>query len=241
MSILQQILKATLVTLGVYATTLIFSRMLGRKLVSQMTFFDYIVGIMIGSAAVNATTFEDNPPLFAFVMLIGICLLTFLIDTLHMKSIRLRKLVDSEPVIIIEKGKIIDKNMKKIRLTLDELNMMLRENSYFNIADVESAVLESNGQLSVQPKAEKQPLTPSDIFLSPAYKGLNRDIIMDGKILENNLGYIGKNEQWLKKQLLGYGVHEFKDVFYAGLDTSGNFYVSKRQNKEEVAGMHGIE
>ncbi len=241
MTILQQILKASLVTLGIYIATLLFSRMLGRKLVSQMTFFDYIVGIMIGSAAVNATTFEDNPPLFAFVMLVGICLLTLFIDTLHMKSIKLRKLVDSEPVIIIEKGKIVDQNMKKIRLTLDELNMMLRENSYFNIADVESAILEANGQLSVQPKAEKQPLTPSDVYLTPAYKGLNRDIIMDGKILENNLGYIGKNEQWLKKQLLGYGVHEIKDVFYAGLDTSGNFYVSKRQNKEEVAGMHGIE
>jgi uncharacterized membrane protein YcaP (DUF421 family) len=241
MTLIQQIMKAFLVTTGIYATTLVLSRILGRKLVSQMTFFDYIVGIMIGSAAVNATTFEDNPPLFAFVMLIAICLLTWIIDTLHMKSIRLRKLIDSEPVLIIEKGLIVDKNMKKIRLTLDELNMMLRENSFFNIADVESAVLEANGQLSVQPKAEKEPLTPSDISLSPAYKGLNRDIIMDGKILDNNLNYIGKNEHWLKKQLIGYGVHEIKDVFYAGMDTSGNFYVSKYQKKEEVAGMHGIE
>jgi uncharacterized membrane protein YcaP (DUF421 family) len=241
MTILQQILKATLITFGVYITTLILSRLLGRKLVSQMTFFDYIVGIMIGSAAVNATTFEDNPPLFAFVMLIAVCLLTLIIDTLHMKSMRLRKLVDSEPVIIIEKGKIVDKNMKKIRLTLEELNMMLRENSYFNIADVESAILESNGQLSVQPKSEKSPLTPSDIYLTPEYKGLNRDIIMDGKVLNSNLSYIGRNEQWLKKQLIGYGVHDFKEVFYAGMDSSGNFYVSKRQKKEEVAGMHGIE
>lgn len=128
---IQQILKATLVTTGIYFTTLILSRFLGRKLVSQMTFFDYIVGIMIGSAAVNATTFEDNPPLFAFVMLIAICILTLLIDIIHMKSIRIRKFVDSEPVVIIEKGKIIDKNMKKIRLTLDELTMMLRENSFF--------------------------------------------------------------------------------------------------------------
>jgi uncharacterized membrane protein YcaP (DUF421 family) len=238
---IQQILKATLVTIGIYFTTLILSRLLGRKLVSQMTFFDYIVGIMIGSAAVNATTFEDNPPLFAFVMLIAICILTLLIDIIHMKSIRIRKFVDSEPVIIIEKGKIIDKNMKKIRLTLDELTMMLRENSFFNMSDVESAVLEPNGQLSVLAKSDKLPLTPSDISLMPAYKGLTRDVIMDGKILENNLSYIGKNEHWLKKQLTGYGVHEIKDVFYAGLDSSGNFYVSKRQNFEEKAGMHGIE
>lgn len=238
---IQQIFKALLTTIGVYFITLLLSRMLGRKLVSQMTFFDYIVGIMIGSAAVNATTFEDNPPLFAFVMLVGICLLTLLIDIIHMKSMRIRKFVDSEPVVIIEKGKIIDQNMKKIRLTLDELTMMLRENSYFNISDVESAILEPNGQLSVQPKSEKQPLTPSDIYLMPAYKGLTRDIIMDGKIQINNLDYLGKNEHWLKKQLLSYGVHDISDVFYAGLDTSGNFYVSKRQNIEEKAGMHGIE
>jgi uncharacterized membrane protein YcaP (DUF421 family) len=196
---------------------------------------------MIGSAAVNAITFEDNPPLFAFVMLIVICILTMAIDMIHMKSIRIRKLIDSEPVVIIEKGKILDNNMKKIRLTLDELTMMLRENSYFTISDIESAILEANGQLSVQPKAEKQPLTPSDISLMPSYKGLTRDVIMDGKILENNLNYIGKNEHWLKKQLLGYGVHEISEVFYAGLDSSGNFYVSKRLHDTEVAGKHGIE
>lgn len=238
---LQQIFKAILISIGTYFTVFLLSRMLGRKLVSQMTFFDYIVGIMIGSAAVNSVTFEDNPPLFAFVTLVVICLLTLLIDIVHLKSMKVRKYVDSEPVIIIEKGKIIDKNMKKTRLTLDELTMMLREASYFNISDVECAVLEPNGQLSVLAKSEKQPLTPSDINLATAYKGLVRDIIMDGKVLAQNLGYIGKNEHWLKKELLGYGVHNFSDVFYAGLDTSGNFYVSKRQNSKEEPGMHGIE
>lgn len=238
---LQQILKAIMSSIGVYFAVLILTRMLGRKLVSQMTFFDYIVGIMIGSAAVNSVTFEDNPPLFAFVTLIVICLFTLLIDIIHLKSMKIRKYVDSEPVVIIEKGKIIDKNMRKTRLTLDELTMMLREASYFNISDVECAVLEPNGQLSVLAKAEKQPLTPSDINLTTSYKGLSRDIIMDGKVLGQNLNYIGKNEHWLRKQLLGYGVHDFTEVFYAGLDTSGNFYVSKRLNYKEEPGMHGIE
>ena len=236
-----QILKALLVTMIVYFSTLILSRMLGRKLVSQMTFFEYIVGIMIGSAAVNATTFDENPPLFASVMLVVICLLTLIIDLIHMKSIRLRKLIDSEPVIVIEKARIVDKNMKKLRLTVEELNMMLRENGYFTISDVESAILECNGQLSVQAKSEKQPLTPSDIFINPSYKGLTRDVVIDGKILEANLKFIKKDEHWLKKQLTGYGVHDIIDVFYAGMDSSGNFYVSKKQRNKEEAGMHGIE
>ncbi|MBH1939804.1 DUF421 domain-containing protein [Mobilitalea sibirica] len=235
------IIKALYLTVIVYFLTLVLSRILGRKLVSQMTFFDYIVGIMIGSAAVQAATVQKNPSLSAFIILIVICLLTFIIDIIHLKSIRLRKLVDSEPIVVIEKGKIVDKNMKKIQLSLDELNMMLREKNYFNHADVESAILEANGKLSVQAKAEKQPLTPSDIYLTPAYKGLTRDVIIDGKVMENNLKYINKDEHWLKKQLVSYGVHDFKDVFYAGMDTSGNFYVSKKQNNKEVPGMHGIE
>jgi uncharacterized membrane protein YcaP (DUF421 family) len=237
---LQQIYKAGLVTIGIYFVTLILSRFLGRKLVSQMTFFDYIVGIMIGSAAVNATTFEDNPPLFAFVMLVVICLLTLFIDMVHMKSMSLRKLIDSTPVVIIEKGKLNDLNMKKLRLTIDDLTMMLREKNFFIISDVENAVLEPNGQLSIQAKAEKQPLTPSDIHLIPVYKGLTRDIIMDGKLQINNLAYIGKDEHWLKKQLVGYGVHDINDVFYAGLDSSGNFFVSKKQKHKDVPEKHGL-
>lgn len=238
---IQQIINAILVSAFMYIITMVLSRMLGRKLVSQMTLFDYIVGIMIGSAAVNAVSFEVNPPLYSFVMLVSICVLTQVIDLIHMKSMKIRKLIDSEPVIIIEKGQIIDKNMRKIRLSLDDLTMMLREKSYFNISDVESAVLEPNGQLSVQAKSDKQPLTPSDISLVPEYKGITRDIIMDGKVLSENLTYINKDEHWLKKQLKGYGVHDLTEVFYAGLDTSGNFYVSKRQHTKEVPGQHGIE
>lgn len=239
--IIQQIIKAILITIGVYLITLILSRILGRKLVSQMTFFDYIVGIMIGSAAVNAVSFDENPSLYAFVMLISVCLLTLLFDIFHMKSLKFHKFVDSEPVVVIENGKIIDKNMRKLRFSIEELNMMLRENNFFSISDVENAVLETNGQLSVQPKPNKQPLTPSDIFLNPPKKGLTRDIINDGKVLENNLKFINKDEHWLKKQLVSYGVHEFSDVFYAGMDAQGNFYVSKYQKNKEIPGMHGLE
>jgi uncharacterized membrane protein YcaP (DUF421 family) len=225
----------------VYLLTLALSRILGRKLISQMTFFDFILGIMIGNAAVNSSTVKENPSLSSFVSLLIIFLLTLIIDIIHMKSIRFRKFIDSEPVVVIEKGKINDQNVKRLRLSIEELNMLLREKNYFNIADVESAVFETDGKLSVQGKAEKQALTPSDINMVTSYKGLTRDIVIDGSILNNNLQYINKNEHWLKKQLLGYGVHDLKEVFYAGLDSSGNFYVSKRSNKSEEPGIHGIE
>lgn len=235
------IIEALVTSILIYLLTLFLSRVLGRKLVSQMTYFDYIVGIMIGTAAVNAATIRSNQSLSSIVILIVICLLTIIIDIFHINSFRFRKFVNSEPVVVIEKGQIINKNMKKIRLTPDELNMMLREKNFFNISDVESAVLETDGKLSVQGKAEKQPLTPSDLSLATEYKGLTRDVIMEGRILEHNLQFIGKNESWLKNQLLSYGVHELSEVYYAGLDAGGNFYVSKRQNVKEVAGQHGIE
>lgn len=237
----QILFNASISMVFVYLLTLALSRILGRKLISQMTFFDFILGIMIGNAAVNSSTVKENPSLSSFVSLLIIFLLTLIIDIIHMKSIRFRKFIDSEPVVVIEKGKINDQNVKRLRLSIEELNMLLREKNYFNIADVESAVFETDGKLSVQGKAEKQALTPSDINMVTSYKGLTRDIVIDGSILNNNLQYINKNEHWLKKQLLGYGVHDLKEVFYAGLDSSGNFYVSKRSNKSEEPGIHGIE
>lgn len=237
----QILFNASISMVFVYLLTLALTRILGRKLISQMTFFDFILGIMIGNAAVNSSTVKENPSLSSFVSLLIIFLLTLIIDTIHMKSIRFRKFIDSEPVVVIEKGKINDQNVKRLRLSIEELNMLLREKNYFNIADVESAVFETDGKLSVQGKAEKQALTPSDINMVPSYKGLTRDIVIDGSILNNNLQYINKNEHWLKKQLLGYGVHDLKEVFYAGLDSSGNFYVSKRSNKSEEPGVYGIE
>ncbi|NLK74303.1 MAG: DUF421 domain-containing protein [Clostridiales bacterium] len=235
------ILKSLGFTFIIYFVTLLLCRILGSKLVSQMTSFDFVLGIMMGSAAVNSTTFEENPALSAFVMLVGISIITLLIDLAHLKSIRFRKFIDAEPVIIIENGKIQNEKMKKLRLTVEDLMMMLRRNGYFNISDVQNAILESDGQLSVQIKPEKQPLTPSDINLTPPYIGLARDLIIDGKILDNNLSYINKDERWLKKQLLSYGVHDLADVFYVGIDPSFNFYVSKRQKLNVEPGKQGLE
>jgi uncharacterized membrane protein YcaP (DUF421 family) len=233
--------KAASLTIIAYFVTLILSRLLGRKLISQMTFFDFVVGVILGSAAVNASTVQQNSSLSGFIILIVITLLTLLIDFTHIKSILLRKTIESEPVTVIENGKIVDGNMKKIRLTTEELMMLLREKNTFNIADVEFAVMEIDGKLSVQPKSQKQPLTPSDLNIPTPYKGLTRDLIIDGKILQNNLNYIDLNEQWLMEQIKGYGIQDVKDVFYAGLDTSGNLYVSKKQEAEERPGKYGIE
>jgi len=239
---MEQILtRSVILTIAVYFVALILTRVLGRKLISQMTFFDFVVGVIIGSAAVTAATVQQDSIVSGFVILIGVSLLTLVIDLIHVKSIRLHKAIESEPVAVVENGQIVDGNMRKIRLTTEELMMKLREKNVFNIADVEFAIMEIDGKLSVEKKSQKQPLTPSDINISTSYKGLTRDLIVDGNILQDNLSYIKLSEQWLIDQIKNYGIQDVKDIFYAGLDTSGNLYVSKKRISKEEQGQYGIE
>lgn len=238
----QVIIQSTYLIVISYFVTLLLTRLMGRKLISQMTFFDFVVGIIIGSAAVNVANIENNTSLSGFVTLIVVSILTIVIDLIHIKSLRIRKITESEPVAVIENGKIVDDNLKKIRLSTEELMMKLREKNMFNIADVEFALMEIDGKLSVQPKSQKQPLTPSDMNLSTTYKGLTRDLIIDGNVMVDNLKYINLDETWLRNEIKKYhNIKDIKEVFYAGLDTSGNLYVSKKSISSEEPGRYGIE
>lgn len=233
------ILQTVLLSIFVYLVTFLFSRILGRKLISQMTFFDFILGVAIGSALVNASIPSTTLP--ALIVLSILFILTLLIDFAHLKSFSFRKTVESEPVVVVENGKIINQNMKKTRLTIEELMMLLREKNAFNIADVEFAILEFDGKLSVQPKSQKQPVTPSDLKLSTSYVGMTRDLIIDGNVMRENLKAVSLDDSWLKGQIRAYGIPDIRDVFYAGLDTSGNLYVSKKKLSGESPGTHGVE
>jgi len=225
-----------------YLVLLILARIMGRKMISQMTFFDFVVGITIGSVAANSALGPYNHSLPAGItVLVVMTGLVMLIGYLHIKSFKFRKMVDSEPVVMIEQGQIVDENLKRERFTLKELTALLREKNIFNIADVEFAILEHDGKLSVLPKSEKQPIKPSDLQIATPYQGLTKDIILDGIIMKENLQDAKLTEEWLLGQLKMYGVENVKDVFYAGVDSSNNLYVSKRNVKEETDGKYGIE
>lgn len=232
------ILRATLA----FFLLLILTRWMGRKVMSQMTFFDFAETITLGSVAANLALSKNNSAvLHASIVLIVLASLEVITGISHIKSFIIDKLVSSEPVTLIENGEIIKSNMKKLRLTITELTSMLRQNSIFNIADVEFAIIETNGRLSIQPKSQKQPLTPSDLNLPTLYKGLTKDLIIDGQILHENLTAINLDELWLTEQLTSKGIDDIKDVFFAALDTCGNLYVSKGITGQEQEGTHGIE
>ena len=226
----------------IFILALFFARIMGRKLISQMTFFDFVVGVSMGSIVANAILSTDSTSLSSTLALMLISLLAVLAGYLHIKSYKVRKLVNSEPVTIIQNGIIIEANMKKIRLTINELMMKLREKNAFHLADVEYAIMETDGQLSVLLKSYKQPLTPSHMNIPSSSTGLVRDFIIDGKIMEENLVQAGLDNAWLNNQLRMQNINDASQVFYAGADNTQNLVISPKNSKQyEQPGKYGIE
>jgi uncharacterized membrane protein YcaP (DUF421 family) len=220
---------------------LVVTRLVGRKAISQMTFFDFTVAITFGSLTANLGIGDNNTPLTAGIVIVMFGGLAILTSYIALSSMRFRKLVDSEPVVVIAKGELVQANMRRLRITLPMLTTMLREKNAFNIANVEYAIMENDGKLSVLPKSNKQPLTPSDMNIASAYQGLTMDLIMDGKILRENLAHAGRDEAWLRMELKNRGIQSERDVLFAALDSSGALYVSLGIETKETAGKYGIE
>ena len=237
----QEIIQSGLRIFIAYFLLLTLTRIMGRKMISQITFFDFVVGVIVGSVAANLSVSSTNPIVSGITVLIVLTLITVTIDFSNIKNILSRKLTNSEPVAVVENGKIIVENLEKTRLPLDNLMMLLREKNTFNIADVEFAIFETDGKLSVLKKSQKQPVTPSDLNIPTAYAGLTKDIIIDGEIMDENLEDAKLDKVWLMAKLKDNNFNRIEEVFYAGLDTLGNLYISTRNRNHEKEGQHGIE
>ncbi len=219
-------LNSFLRTLVAFVLLMAVLRLMGRKAISQMTFIDFGVAVTLGSVTADLAIGNNHNELAVAVVLVSFGLIVLFIDYLHIKSYKFRRFINSEPLTVIENGELNNKNMRRTHLTIADLNAVLREKNIFNIADVEFAVLESDGELSVLQKSQKKPLTPSDLNLPTTYNGLTADLILDGRIMNENLSSVNLDENWLKNELKTQGIGNYRDVFYAGLDTSGKLYIS---------------
>jgi uncharacterized membrane protein YcaP (DUF421 family) len=214
-----------------FAALLLLARILGKKQLSQLTFFHYITGITIGSIAAELASQTETPFINGLISLFWWVVLTWLMSYLALKSPKLRILFDDEPTIVIKDGELSVKSLKSARLHLDDLMMMLREQSIFSIQDVHYAVLETNGELSVFKKVELQEATKQDVKVSttlPVY--MPTEIISDGEIVQKNLIELDLTEEWVMKKLRKQGVESVQDVFYAQIQTNGSLYISLRKN-----------
>ncbi len=209
-----------------FITLLIFTRILGKQQVSQLTFFDYIIGITVGSVAADIIDFNRD----LFLQIIGLAAwmgLALLLQVITLKSRKLSKLIDSDPVVVIKNGKILEQNMSKMRYKTKELMEQLRLKGAFNLNDVEFAILETNGDLSVLKKSQHQPVTPKDMNMPTQYVGLPVQVILEGEVIRENLLKFGISLTWLLSELKKQGITDIKDIFVASLDTSGNLYVDR--------------
>ena len=204
--------KVVLTALLSVAALFIITKLMGHKQVAQLDFFDYVSGITIGSIGAELATELEEPhkPLIALTVYGGASLLLTIITT---KLQRSRKYVNGTPTILFDKGKIYRDNLKKAKLDLSEFMLMCRELGYFDLDQIQTAVYEHNGKLSVLPKAANRPATPDDLKITATPTHLGVEVIMDGRILGENLTRMGLDERWLKKQLKSRSFNSARDIF----------------------------
>lgn len=209
------------------ALTFLFAatRFLTKRILSNLTYFDYVAAAILGTIAGNLA-FNVNIHILNFIL--SLTLTTLIIVSVSYISLKyrpLRKFLAGEPIVLIENGKILEHNMANLNYSYDNLNQQLRQEGVFNISLVEYAILEPSGKLSVQVKSSNRPLTPQDLNVSTQYEGLATELILDGKVLEQNLRYKGLSHEWLYKELTQKGVKDVREVAFAALSTNGNLYI----------------
>ena len=212
----------------------ILSKVMGRKQVSQLNVFDYIIGISIGSIAAEMTL-NNEVDFFEGVFAISIyAIFAYLITLLTNKSILARRLLIGCPTVLIEDGKLNYKALKKSKLDLNDFLQEARIQGYFNLSEIEFAIMEANGQVSFLPKSNAQPVKRKDIKLKTSYEGLCCNAVIDGKIMINNLKEIGKNEEWLLTRLKNNKYKDISSLALVILDSKEKMTVYEKNINKEV-------
>ena len=205
---------------------LILTRLNGKKQLGQLNIFTYITGIVIGSIVAETAMRKDITLLNGIIAITAWTVLTFIIEYISLKSGKLRAVLDGEPTIVIKRGKIQYKALKKMRLNIDDLSMLLRTNNVFSIKDVDYAVLEPNGDLSILKIQAKEQATKKDMKIQlENIKYIPSEIISDGKIVYKNLKELNKTEKWVHEELKRMNIDDVKDVLYAEVQTDGELYI----------------
>lgn len=206
----------------------VIAKIMGHKQISQLDFFDYITGITIGSIAAELAT-ELEKPWKPFVAMVIYGTVAVALSLLTSKLPRIRKYINGTPTIIMNGGKIYRKNLKKAKLDLSEFLMLCRQEGYFNLKDIQTAIFEYNGRLTVLPVSTKRPMNPLDMNIIPEVETINTEVIMDGSVLDGNLKRLGLDKNWLKGELKQQGINSEKHVFLAVCDNNNRLTVFKTE------------
>ncbi|MEK3776167.1 DUF421 domain-containing protein [Paenibacillus sp. FSL M8-0212] len=213
-----------------FLTLIIYTRVLGKQQMGNLTYFDYINGITIGSIAGTFATDLSSKAWIHFVALTIFTIITIIFQYITLKNRTISKLMDSDPTLIIQNGKILEQNLSKMRVKFDELTMMLRQKDVFDITTLDYAILEPDGSLSVVLKPENQPVTAKDMHMHPPKSKLMTEIIIDGLLIKQNLEERNKDTNWLSEQLKKQNI-TIQDIAFAAILPNDKLYVDLFKDK----------
>ena len=213
-----------------YLIVLIVMRLMGKREIGQLQPFELAISIMIADLASIPMT-EIGIPIFnGIIPILGLLVMHLIISVINLKSLRAREIICGKPNILIYRGKINEKALKKERFTNNELEERLRGNNVVNLGDVEYAILETSGEVTVIQKPEKRNTIPEDFNIKPDYEGIPYDLVIDGKIMNQNLKIIGKNYEWLKKEVKKFSINP-EEALVVTIDGKGRIFCQKKEEK----------
>lgn len=229
-----EILQVLITSAVSLAVLFLLTKLMGNKQVSQLSMFDYIIGISIGSIAAEMATELENPenPLAAMIVY-GV--IAFLVSVISQRSVKVRRVMSGRPLVIMDNGIIYRENLKKARIDLSDFLTQCRTSGYFDLNQIQTAVMEYNGAISFLPVSKYRPATPSDMDIQPEQEYLQITVIMDGHINKSNLKLSGNNEVWLTKQLHLQGYNNPSDVLLALCDNNNKLTVFPMDVKSDPA------
>lgn len=233
-------LNITLRAVGAVAYLFLLTKIIGKRQIKQLTYIEYIVGISIGSIAAFMATEMDGPIYHSLIAMGVFALFPVLMEWLSLKSKFLRDFFESKSTVLIKEGKILEDNLKKERLTAEDLMEQLRVKNVFRVADVEFALMETSGEISVLLKSESQPVTPKHLELTVAPSEENQVVIMDGVIMDEPLATAGLNRRWVRTELQKAGV-ALENVFLGQVDKGGELYLDLYDDKLMVSGAQAMK
>lgn len=226
----QQLIQSITYPIIVYLLLLILAKIIGRKVLSQLTFFDFVVGITIGTIG-GAFVTTELKGFYVLISPIVLAIMVFLTGKTTLKNITIRKFVEGESIIVIKEGKILEDALRKLRYNQDLLLTQLRDKDIFDINQVKYAILESQGTLTVMKKDMYNNPTKSDLKIIPSESQLSTELIKDGKIQKDNLNKKNLSKEWLNIELKNQGIEKIDEVFLASLSPEGNLYIDVKDDK----------
>ena len=214
----------------IYILVLVVMRLMGKREIGQMQPFELAISIMIADLASIPMTDIGIPISNGIIPIMGLLVMHLIISVINLKSSKIREFICGKPTILINKGKIDEEKLKRERFTLNELEEKLRSNNVMDLGDVEYAILETSGDVSVIQKPNKRNTTPEDFNIMPEYEGISYNLVIDGKVMQENLKQIGENYDWLKKQTQKFQMMP-EEALIVTINGKGSIYCQKKEKQ----------